>query len=116
MLHIITPLYRFELIEKVYSSIPINDDVIWHISYSSKRELPNLPFLTKNKQIRIYPVDCEDNDTPSKRNEILNQIKDGYFCFLDDDTTIYKNRHWKCYITSFLFNRLYLARNIHIQS
>jgi hypothetical protein len=95
MLHIITPLYRFELIEKVYSSIPINDDVIWHISYSSKRELPNLPFLTKNKQIRIYPVDCEDNDTPSKRNEILNQIKDGYFCFLDDDTTFHENMYMK---------------------
>ena len=95
MLHIITPLYRFELIEKVYSSIPINEDILWHISYSSKRELPNLPFLTNNKQIRLYTVDCEDNDTPSKRNEILKQIKDGYFCFLDDDTTFHENMYMK---------------------
>lgn len=95
MLHIITPLYRFELIEKVYSSIPMNDDVLWHISYSSKRELPKLPFLDNNKQIKIYPVDCEDNDTPSKRNVILKEIKDGYFCFLDDDTMFHDNMYMK---------------------
>jgi len=95
MLHIITPLYRFELIEKVYGSIPLNEDVVWHISYSSKRELPNLSFLNDNKQIRLYPVDCEDNDTPSKRNEILKEIKDGYFCFLDDDTVFHENMYFK---------------------
>jgi hypothetical protein len=95
MLHIITPLYRFELIEKVCGSIPLNEDVVWHISYSSKRELPNLSFLNDNKQIRLYPVDCEDNDTPSKRNEILKEIKDGYFCFLDDDTVFHENMYFK---------------------
>ena len=95
MLHIITPLYRFELIEKVYSSIPINDDVLWHISYSTKRELPKLSLLDNNKQIKIYPVDCEDNDTASKRNAILKEIRDGYFCFLDDDTIFHDNMYIK---------------------
>jgi hypothetical protein len=79
----------------VCGSIPLNEDVVWHISYSSKRELPNLSFLNDNKQIRLYPVDCEDNDTPSKRNEILKEIKDGYFCFLDDDTVFHENMYFK---------------------
>ena len=88
MLHIITPLYRFNLIEKVYGSIFRNDDITWHISYSNKRVLPDLPFLKNNNQIKIYPVDCEDSDTTSKRNAILSKIKDGYFCFLDDEAGI----------------------------
>lgn len=95
MLHIITPLYRFDLLEKVYYSIPLNDDVLWHISYSESRKLPDLPFLNGNKQIRIYPVNCEDNDTPSKRNKILKEITDGYFCFLDDDTIFHENMYMK---------------------
>ena len=95
MLHIITPLYRFDLIEKVFASIPMNDDVLWHISYSTKRELPKLSILDNNKQIKIYPVDCEDNDTTSKRNVILKQIRDGYFCFLDDDTIFHENMYIK---------------------
>ena len=95
MLHIITPLYRFELIERVYGSIFRNDDITWHISYSDKRELPDLPFLKNNNQIKIYPVDCEDSDTTSKRNTILSKIKDGYFCFLDDDTLFHENMYMK---------------------
>ena len=95
MLHIITPLYRFDLIEKVYYSILSNNDIIWHISYSSKRELPDLPFLKNNNQIKLYKVDCEDSDTTSKRNSVLENIKDGYFCFLDDDTTFHENMYIK---------------------
>ena len=95
MLHIITPLYRFNLIEKVYGSIFRNDDITWHISYSNKRVLPDLPFLKNNNQIKIYPVDCEDSDTTSKRNAILSKIKDGYFCFLDDDTVFHENMYMK---------------------
>ena len=95
MLHIITPLYRFDLIERVYGSIFRNDDITWHISYSIKRELPDLPFLKNNNQIKIYPVDCEDSDTTSKRNTILSKIKDGYFCFLDDDTIFHENMYMK---------------------
>lgn len=95
MLHIITPLYRFDLIEKVYNSILSNNDIIWHISYSSKRGLPDLPFLKNNNQIKLYKVDCEDSDTTSKRNSALENIKDGYFCFLDDDTTFHENMYIK---------------------
>jgi hypothetical protein len=103
MLHIITPLYRFDLIEKVYDSIHKQDDICWHISYSNKRELPDLQFLKNNNQIKIYPVDCEDGDTTSKRNTILSKIKDGYFCFLDDDTIFHNNMYDK-YLTCVEYN------------
>lgn len=95
MLHIVTPLYRFDLIEKVYESINKYNDITWHVSYSSKRELPDLLFLKNNSQIKIYPVDCEDSDTSSKRNAALSNIKDGYFCFLDDDTVFHENMYMK---------------------
>ena len=50
-LHIITPLYRFNLLEEVYNSILMNDDIIWHISKSNKREELDYDFLKKDKRI-----------------------------------------------------------------
>ena len=75
MLHIITPLYRYENIELIYNSILRNDDIVWHISHSNKRDLPDLSFL-KNKNIKIYSVDCEDNEifkkpAPIKQRKII---------------------------------------------
>jgi len=93
-LHIITPLYRYENLESIYYSLLNNDDIVWHISHSSKRELPNLSFL-KNKNIKIYSVDCEDNEIFKKRNEVFKHIKNGYFCFLDDDTIFHENMYIK---------------------
>jgi len=93
-LHIITPLYRYDLLPKVYQSILDQPDIIWHISKSSRRESIEYDFL-KHSNIKVYEVDCDDSDTTSKRNEVLTKIKDGYFCFLDDDTIFHENMYLK---------------------
>jgi hypothetical protein len=95
MLHIITPLYRFENLEKIYNSILMNDDIRWHISYSKTRTLPELEFLKEDKRIVIYEVDCLDSEAFAKRNAVLSKINDGYFCFLDDDTLFHENMYAK---------------------
>ena len=95
MLHIITPLYRFENLENVYNSIYMDNDIIWHISKSNKREDLTNDFIKTDKRIRLYNVDCEDTDTTSKRNVVLETINDGYFCFLDDDTIFHENMYLK---------------------
>ena len=95
MLHIITPLYRFENLENVYNSIYMDNDIIWHISKSKKREELTNDFIKTDKRIRLYNVDCEDTDTTSKRNVVLETINDGYFCFLDDDTIFHENMYLK---------------------
>lgn len=94
-LHIITILYRFENLEQIYNSILMDEDIVWHISKSSKREDLDNDFIKQDKRIKFYNVDCEDNDTTSKRNVILETIKDGYFCFLDDDTLFHENMYLK---------------------
>ena len=71
MLHIITPLYRFENLEQIYNSILINDDITWHISKSNRREELNNDFIKTDKRIKIYNCDCEDTDTTIKRNEVI---------------------------------------------
>lgn len=94
-LHIITPAYRFENLESIYNSILINDDLIWHISKSNKREDLNFDFIKKDKRIKIYNVDCEDNEIYKKRNFVFDFIKNGYFCFVDDDTIFHENMYIK---------------------
>ena len=95
VLHIITALYRFEHLENVYNSIYMDNDIIWHISKSNKREDLTNDFIKTDKRIRLYNVDCEDTDTTSKRNVVLETINDGYFCFLDDDTIFHENMYLK---------------------
>ena len=95
MLHIITPIYRFEYLEKIYNSILMNDDILWHISKSTKIK-ETIPEVIKNdKRVKIYDIDCEDTDTTKKRNTILETIDNGYFCFLDDDTIFHENMYVK---------------------
>lgn len=93
MLHIITPLYRPENLDKIYESIPAEPDVCWHIAKSNKREKLENSFLAKDKRIILYEVDCEDNEIYKKRNAVLESIKDGYFCFVDDDTLFYSGMY-----------------------
>lgn len=95
MLHIITPLYRYENLEKIYYSILMNEDITWHISKIKSRELPSHDFLTQDKRIKLYEIEADDNETCKKRNIILENIKDGYFCFLDDDTIFHENMYEK---------------------
>jgi len=94
-LHIITPLYRFNLLEQVYNSILVNDDIIWHISKSNKREELDYDFLKKDNRVRLYNVDCADNEAFKKRQHVLEKIDSGYFCFLDDDTIFHENMYLK---------------------
>ena len=94
-LHIITALYRFENLEKIYNTIFMDEDIVWHISKSNKREELTNDFFKTDKRIRLYNVDCEDTDTTSKRNVVLETINDGYFCFLDDDTIFHENMYLK---------------------
>ena len=96
MLHIVTPLFRFELLKKVYLTIPKHPDITWHIAQSAHREELIGDFLDLDPRIRLYEIDCLDNDLVSKRNWVFNKIHDGYFCLLDDDT-IFLNELYNVY-------------------
>ncbi len=98
MLHIITPVYHYKLIQKVYQTIPLHEDIRWHIAYSQLRGIPTNLFISNDPRIILYPVNCDDTDIVSKRNAVFSAIKEGYFYLLDDDTkfmeevyTIYTN-------------------------
>ena len=93
-LHIITPLFRYENLTNIYNSILANEDIIWHISHTKKRPLPDLEFL-KSNNVKVYSVDCEDSEIYKKRNAVFQNIKNGYFCFLDDDTIFHENMYFK---------------------
>ncbi len=86
MLHIITPLYRFDLLKKVYRTIPGHKDITWHVAKSTHREKLNADFIQVDPRICLYEIDCLDNDLVTKRNTVFAEIRDGYFCLLDDDT------------------------------
>ena len=95
MLHIITPAYRYHLLEKVYRSIPLHPDIVWHIVKTSRREKIAGEFLNDSR-VRLYEIDVADSDTISKRNYVFEHIKDGYFFLLDDDT-IFMSAAYDCY-------------------
>ena len=86
MLHIVTPLFRYDLLEQVYRSIPAHDDIVWHVAKTSRRPTPEYSFLRSDRRIRLYEIDCADSDIVTKRNEMFAHIDDGYFFLLDDDT------------------------------
>jgi len=86
MLHIVTPLFRYELLDRVYLTIPPYDDVTWHIAKTSRRPGLDNSFLQSDRRIRLYEIDCADADIVAKRNAIFDHIADGYFFLLDDDT------------------------------
>jgi len=90
-----TPLYRFQNLERVYNSIFSEEDIRWHISKSNKREDLNLDFIKNDNRVILYNVDCEDNEIYKKRNAVFDVIDDGYFCLLDDDTIFHENMYLK---------------------
>jgi hypothetical protein len=96
MLHIITPLYRYELLAKVYESIPKYDDITWHISKTSHREKLSNEFIHYDSRVKIYEIDCLDTDIITKRNTVFDNIEDGFFYLLDDDT-IFLEETYKVY-------------------
>jgi hypothetical protein len=96
MLHLVTPLYHYDLLEKVYKTIPKHDDITWHISVSNRREKVPYDFVYTDRRIKLYELDCADSDTVIKRNVVFDNIRDGYFYLLDDDT-IFVNALYELY-------------------
>ena len=86
MLHIVTPVFRYELLDRVYQSIPPHDDIVWHLAKTSRRPALDQGWLRRDARIRLYEIDCDDADIVRKRNTMFEQITDGYFFLLDDDT------------------------------
>lgn len=100
MLHIATPLYRYEYLNDIYNSIPPHNDITWHISKTSDSPKLKNDFLN-DPRVKIYEIDCSNKDTVSKRNVMFDKIKkdsDGYFYLLDDDT-LFLNQTYQVYLT-----------------
>jgi len=95
MLHIVTPLYLTEYLEKIWYSINADQDITWHIAKTKTLQLPDYSFLKTDRRIKIYEVDCEESETHKKRNAIFEKINNGYFCLLDDDTVFHENMYIK---------------------
>jgi hypothetical protein len=86
MLHIITPLFRYQYLGKIYDTIPQANDITWHLIKSAHREeIPNIANWNKCNVV-VHTVPCSDNDIISKRNAVFETLIDGYFYLLDDDT------------------------------
>ena len=90
MLHLVTPLYRFENVGKIYQSISNYPDVTWHMGKSVHKEY-TLPF--QDERVVLYNVNCSDSDAVEKRRFTLSHVKDGYFHLLDDDTLFHPNMY-----------------------
>jgi hypothetical protein len=97
MLHIVTPWFRYELLPRVYETLPPHNDVLWHVVKTSRRPTPPHPFLSRDPRIRLHDIDCDDADIVAKRNAAFDHVTDGYFYLLDDDTTclesVYRTYH-----------------------
>lgn len=107
MLHVTIPLYRYRNMFRVLDSIPLNehDDIICHIATSTNSTenrngyWGNFIYECEKgnpERIKIYELDCDDADTVTKRNTMFENIKDGYFCLLDDDT-VFVERMYQAY-------------------
>ena len=92
MLHIITRAYRFDMLQNIYNSLPKVKDIHWHICKSNQREDMDYDFL-KEPFISVYSIDCLDSDRTAKTNYCFNQIKDGYFCLVDDETIFHEHMY-----------------------
>jgi hypothetical protein len=90
MLHLVTPLYRFQNVEKIYESITNYPDIVWHMGKSAHRPYKP-PF--EDGRVKVYDVNCADSDPVAKRNFALSKVNDGYFHLLDDDTLFHPNMY-----------------------
>jgi hypothetical protein len=71
------------------------NDITWHISKSNKREPLTNSFIKTDNRVKIYDINCNDDETFKKRNSVLETLTNGYFCFLDDDTILHRNMYLK---------------------
>ena len=86
MLHIVTPLYRYDLLERVHRSLPPHDDVVWHLAKSARRPPLDQDAVLRDRRVRVHEIECDDTDIVAKRNAAFAHVTDGYFYLLDDDT------------------------------
>jgi hypothetical protein len=86
MLHVVTPWFRYELLPRVYATLPPHDDLTWHLVKTSRRPTPAHPFLSADPRVRLHEVDGDDADIVAKRNAAFAHVTGGYFYLLDDDT------------------------------
>lgn len=93
MIHFITPLYRKNYLEVIYSSI-INqvEDFAWHLIEGSETVgCSEFSFLDNDSRIKKYKIKTKYSWGHEQRNYFINKIgcSDIDFCyFLDDDNVI----------------------------
>ena len=75
MLHIVTPLFYPQYLEKIWYSINADTDITWHIAKTKTLQLPDYSFLKTDRRIKIYEVDCDESEVYKKRNAIFEKIK-----------------------------------------
>lgn len=92
MLHIQTILYRYENLDKVYESLPKEKDIKWHVSKITSRKTPD-SCIWEDERVILYDIPCSDNDFVTKRNTSFANMKEGWFCLLDDDNTFHPNMY-----------------------
>ena len=93
MIHFITPLYRYNNIEIIYSTIKHQvDDFNWHL-IEGKNTIGenNFDFLKDDERVKFYKIDTLHPWGHEQRNYFITDIKcnDTDWCyFLDDDNII----------------------------
>ena len=114
-LNILTVLWRTELLEKQYETIPKKEDVNWILCKTNlwNNNIPDYIKNSKDVNVIICNVNIDKNkeditDFVLKINEGIKKVEDGFFCILDDDNKIhektyetyeeYKNKNYKMII------------------
>jgi len=93
MIHFITPLYRFNNLKIIYSTIKNQvDDFNWHlIEGSNKIGDDDIGFLEDDERVKFYKIETSQIWGHEQRNFFITDIKceDEDWCyFLDDDNII----------------------------
>ncbi len=100
-LNICTISSRTEYLDRIYESIPKEQDIVWHICRSLRTDVLTNDFL-QDPRVKVYYIDCEDTNTPCKMNfifhKIIEQGLDSYFCIQDDDS-IFRQEMYDIYTT-----------------
>jgi hypothetical protein len=93
MIHFVTPLYRYNNIKIIYSTIinQLNDFTLHLIEGSNKIGEESLDFLKDDTRVKFYKIDTNYIWGHEQRNYFITNIKcdDNDWCyFLDDDNVI----------------------------
>jgi hypothetical protein len=93
MIHFVTPLYRYNNIKIVYSTIKNQvEDFNWHlIEGSNKIGDESLDFLNSDDRVKFYKISTQHPWGHEQRNYFITDIKckdDDWCYFLDDDNVV----------------------------